>query len=55
VAASWTINKIFVLRGGINNIFDKDPPIVTTYRRRRSSNGTTFPRPTYARWLVFMT
>ncbi len=46
LAASWTINKIFVLRGGVNNIFDKDPPIVTNGTAGPSifGNGNTFPQ-----------
>jgi outer membrane receptor protein involved in Fe transport len=30
IAAAWTINKTFTLRGGINNIFDQDPPFLTS-------------------------
>ena len=28
LAASWNITKNFTLRGGVNNVFDKDPPVV---------------------------
>ena len=27
LAASWDVNKHLQLRGGINNVFDKDPPL----------------------------
>ena len=30
LSASWNFGNGFQLRGGINNLFDKDPPIVTT-------------------------
>jgi len=30
LSANWMINKTFTIRGGVNNILDKDPPIVTT-------------------------
>ena len=45
VAALWTINKTFSLRLGVNNIFDKDPPIVsnTTADPSILGNGNTFP------------
>ena len=46
IAANWTINKTFTLRGGINNIFDVDPPIVsnTTADPSIFGNGNTFPQ-----------
>jgi outer membrane receptor protein involved in Fe transport len=28
LAANWNINEKLSLRGGINNIFDKDPPLI---------------------------
>ena len=45
LAASWTINKTFTLRAGINNIFDRDPPLVTNGSSGPSifGNGNTFP------------
>jgi outer membrane receptor protein involved in Fe transport len=43
VAANWNITKTYALRGGVNNILDRDPPLggVTsgTY-----GNGNTFPQ-----------
>ena len=46
VALSWTINKTFALRAGVNNIFDKDPPIVGSGTADPSifGNGNTFPQ-----------
>jgi outer membrane receptor protein involved in Fe transport len=46
IAASWNINKIFTLRAGINNLFDKDPPIVSSVLADPSifGNGNTFPQ-----------
>ena len=45
IAGMWTINKTFSLRGGINNLFDKDPPIVSNVAADPSlyGNGNTFP------------
>ena len=46
VAASWTINKTLLLRAGVNNIFDRDPPIVGggTAGPTIFGNGNTFPQ-----------
>jgi iron complex outermembrane receptor protein len=53
LAASWTINKTFTVRGGINNIFDVDPPIVSGTATATLpaladpsifGNGNTFPQ-----------
>src|SRR6266496_1454383 len=46
IAASWTINKTLSVRAGINNIFDKDPPIVSSALADPSifGNGNTFPQ-----------
>ena len=43
VAGSWPINRMFTLRGGINNLLDKDPPVggVTS---GVFGNGNTFPQ-----------
>jgi iron complex outermembrane receptor protein len=45
IAGSWRINKTFSLSGGINNITDKDPPIVggTQADPTIGGNGNTFP------------
>jgi outer membrane receptor protein involved in Fe transport len=42
VAANWNISKVFALRGGINNLLDRDPPLggVTS---GVYGNGNTFP------------
>lgn len=53
LAASWTINKTFTLRGGVNNILDQDPPIVSGTAAGAVpaladpsifGNGNTFPQ-----------
>jgi outer membrane receptor protein involved in Fe transport len=46
LAATWNVNKTFLLRGGINNIFDKDPPIVSNTLADPAifGNGNTFPQ-----------
>ncbi len=46
LAAVWSINKTFTLRGGVNNVFDKDPPIVSNDIAGPSifGNGNTFPQ-----------
>ena len=45
IAGSWRINKTFSLTGGVNNITDKDPPIVSQTLAGPSiyGNGNTFP------------
>jgi len=45
-ALAWTINKTFTLRAGVNNIFDKDPPIVSSVLANPLifGNGNTFPQ-----------
>ncbi|MCG2585904.1 TonB-dependent receptor domain-containing protein [Massilia sp. TS11] len=42
LAATWNITKKIALLGGINNLFDKDPPITSLYGTG-SGNGNTFP------------
>src|SRR6267378_2836336 len=46
IAATWNVSKIFTLRAGINNIFDKDPPIVSSILADPAifGNGNTFPQ-----------
>jgi outer membrane receptor protein involved in Fe transport len=43
LAANWKATKIFTVSGGINNLFDKDPPVggVTS---SVFGNGNTFPQ-----------
>src|SRR6185503_3943021 len=45
LAAAWNINKTFSLRVGVNNLFDKDPPIGSQGVSGPSvlGNGNTFP------------
>jgi outer membrane receptor protein involved in Fe transport len=45
IAASWAIDKSLTIRAGINNIADKDPPIVSSVLAdpAQFGNGNTFP------------
>jgi len=42
LAATWSIAKQWTLRGGINNVFDRDPPIIAMLNG--SPGGNTFPQ-----------
>jgi outer membrane receptor protein involved in Fe transport len=45
LAAQWNINKNWTIRGGVNNVFDRDPPIVTsTFAGPPSGSGNTYPQ-----------
>ena len=46
LAANWNIDKTFTIRGGINNLTDKDPPIVSSVIAGPAifGNGNTFPQ-----------
>ncbi|HUH95601.1 MAG TPA: TonB-dependent receptor, partial [Casimicrobiaceae bacterium] len=47
LALSWTMTKNFTLYAGVNNVFDRDPPIVATsdgVGPTSSNNGNTFPQ-----------
>lgn len=45
LAAMWSINKTLTLRTGVNNVFDRDPPIVSSILADPAifGNGNTFP------------
>jgi outer membrane receptor protein involved in Fe transport len=47
LAANWTVTKGIELRGGVNNVFDKDPPLVDSANYGVSGapfgNGNTYP------------
>ncbi|WP_212758242.1 TonB-dependent receptor domain-containing protein [Usitatibacter palustris] len=44
IAATWRINKNYTFTGGINNVFDKDPPIVSSIAAGAPfGNGNTYP------------
>ena len=40
LSASWTVHKGIELRAGINNMFDKDPPLVTSEITSGGANNT---------------
>ena len=45
LAGSWAITKQLTIRGGINNVFDKDPPIIGgSNLPGTAGNGNTFPQ-----------
>lgn len=45
IAASWNITKQLTLRGGVNNLLDKDPPIANlTTLAGAFGNGNTYPQ-----------
>ena len=46
LAALWSIDKTFTVRAGINNLTDKDPPIVSSVIAGPAifGNGNTFPQ-----------
>jgi len=44
LSALWNVNDMFAVRGGINNIFDQDPPLVNN---RISQTGSPNTYPTY--------
>jgi iron complex outermembrane receptor protein len=43
LAANWQINKTFALRGGVNNLLDKDPPLSGVVAEV-FGNGNTYPQ-----------
>jgi outer membrane receptor protein involved in Fe transport len=44
IAASWAVNKQLTLRGGINNLLDEDPPIISSITTGTTGNGNTYPQ-----------
>lgn len=44
VAFTWAATKLVTFRGGINNLFDKDPPLTVTSGPSIFGNGNTFPQ-----------
>ena len=47
IALSWAVSKQYTLWAGVNNVFDKDPPLVPTQDGigpTSSNNGNTFPQ-----------
>jgi outer membrane receptor protein involved in Fe transport len=43
LAASWNVTKQFTVWGGINNVFDKDPPLSSAVGAG-FGNGNTYPQ-----------
>jgi outer membrane receptor protein involved in Fe transport len=46
LAAQWAFSKRLTFRGGVNNILDKDPPLVSNTLAGPNifGNGNTFPQ-----------
>jgi outer membrane receptor protein involved in Fe transport len=51
LALQWAATKNFTIRGGVNNLFDRDPPIVSSNAGAYPSisgpalgNGNTYPQ-----------
>jgi len=45
LAGSWAINKTFTVWAGVNNLFDKDPPITdSSIAGPAAGNGNTYPQ-----------
>jgi outer membrane receptor protein involved in Fe transport len=51
IAAQWNIDKTFTIRGGVNNVFDRDPPVVSSTAGAFPAisgpaygNGNTYPQ-----------
>jgi iron complex outermembrane receptor protein len=42
LAASWAVTKQLTIRGGVNNIFDEDPPLSSQVGT--TGNGNTYPQ-----------
>jgi iron complex outermembrane receptor protein len=43
LSANWSINRTITLRAGVDNLFDKDPPIVGYNPNVTNARGATFP------------
>jgi len=43
IAASWNVTKQFTIWGGVNNVFDKDPPLSSSVGAG-FGNGNTYPQ-----------
>ena len=44
LAAAFTVRKDLTFRAGVNNLFDKDPPLTTTAAIEDGGNGNTYPQ-----------
>ena len=45
LAASWNATKQLTIWGGVNNVFDKDPPIISSSIAGPAfGNGNTYPQ-----------
>lgn len=44
LAAAFQVRKDLTFRAGVNNLFDKDPPLTTTAAIEDGGNGNTYPQ-----------
>ncbi|MDT0575924.1 TonB-dependent receptor [Croceicoccus sp. F390] len=44
LSAAYTVREAFTLRLGVNNVFDRDPPLTTTAAIEDGGNGNTYPQ-----------
>ncbi|MHB9879523.1 TonB-dependent receptor domain-containing protein [Pacificimonas sp. ICDLI1SI03] len=44
LAGSYEIREAFTIRAGVNNVFDRDPPLTTTAAIEDGGNGNTYPQ-----------
>ena len=44
LSAAYQIRENVSLRAGVNNLFDKDPPLTTTAAIEDGGNGNTYPQ-----------
>ena len=44
LAATYEVREAFSIRAGVNNIFDRDPPLTTTAAIEDGGNGNTYPQ-----------
>jgi outer membrane receptor protein involved in Fe transport len=43
LAGTWQVRDSVALRAGINNLFDKDPPVIAAGLLSAFGNGNTYP------------
>lgn len=44
ISAAYEVRKDFTLRVGVNNVFDRNPPLTTTAAIEDGGNGNTYPQ-----------
>ena len=54
LTANWKVKDGLVLRAGVNNIFDKDPPLISAATFTGAGNGNTYPMYDLAGRTIFV-